>query len=335
MNVTVPQGRYRSFFQTVRAAERSQPGAAPIGQLGPAAQEFVWFRHDPSFSFATDDVSNVVREQDRVTITTTFLGLTGTTTPLAIAFAESVIQAKDAEREALTAFYDLFHHRITSFIYRAWVKYRPMAQFQGEGQDPFTRRALALIGVDPSAPIAQGALPPFVQLALAPVLVGRVRSARALEQVLKRVFPDTPMKIECFIERRVVLSDSERTKLGLVKTTIGEDFTIGRSVRDRTGRFRVVVGPIDQDASKRFFPGGQDFPKLRGVVEHFTRGVLEAEMEVELDESASPRFRLGAAVGGRLGETSRIGTKEYGPTRMRYLLSDNMQDVRPTVVQSA
>jgi type VI secretion system protein ImpH len=315
--------------------ERSRPDAALIGQLGPAGRESVWFRHDPRLIFAAGDVTSVLPQGQRIVITTTFIGLTGATSPLANFFAEDVIRSDEAAGEALAAFYDLFHHRITSFIYRAWAKYRPMPQFRPGGEDPFTRRALCLIGVAPDTQIAKGALPPFVQLSLAPVLVGRVRSARALELVLARVFPGTPMHIECFVERRVVLDDVERTKLGRVKTTLGEDFTIGRSVRDRSGRFRVRVGPVDQANSERFLPGGQDFPRLRGVVEHFTRGVLEAEMDVELDESATPRFRLATATGARLGVTTRIGTKAQGRTRLRVLLSDDMDDVRPTVVPAA
>lgn len=326
---------HRSFFQTGRMLERSRPDAARIGQLGPAAREFVWFRHDTRLIFAASDVTSVKPRGNRVVVTTSFMGLTGTTSPLATFFAEDVLRSDEAAGEALAAFYDLFHHRTISFIYRAWAKYRPMPQFQTGGQDPFTRRALALIGVAPDTPIAKGALPPFVQLSLAPVLVGRVRSARALELVLARVFPGTPMSIESFVERRVLLDDVERTKLGQVKTTLGEDFTIGRSVKDRSGRFRVRIGPVDQMTSERFLPGGQDFPRLRDIIEHYTRGVLEAEMEVELDQSATPRFRLGFELGSRLGVTTRIGTKDHGRTRLRVLLTDDMQDVRPSVVPAA
>ncbi|HMA93251.1 MAG TPA: type VI secretion system baseplate subunit TssG [Polyangiaceae bacterium] len=330
--MTLPYNQYRSFFQLARSIERAHPESAPIGQLGPAAREFVWFRHSPSFAFATSDITSVVTTDRHVLVTTAFIGLTGTTTPLATYYAEDVIRSDDTASAALTAFYDLFHHRILSFVYRCWTKYRPMSQFVAGGQDPFTRRALTLIGVEPDAPAASGALPPFVQLSLAPVLVGRVRSARALEIVLRRVFSSTPMRIECFISRRVELDDPERIKLGSVNTTIGEDFTIGRTVHDRSGRFRVKVGPVDFDTAERFVPGGQDFPKLRGIVEHFTRGVLEAELEIELDESATPRFRLAAAAGARLGVTSRIGTKKQGRSRQRFLLSDDMQDVRPIAV---
>lgn len=332
--MTSPNTRYGSFFQIARMLERSKPECAAIGHLGPAARESVWFRNDARLIFATADVTGISTQGNHVVVTTTFLGLTGTTTPLAIFFAEDVIRSDDSAGEALAAFYDLFHHRTISFIYRAWAKYRPMPQFLANGEDSFTRRSLALIGVAPDTPIAKGALPAFDQLSLAPVLTGRVRSARTLKLVLARVFPGTPMDIESFVERRVVLEESERTRLGQVKTTIGRDFTVGRSVRDRSGRFRVRVGPVDHATSERFLPGGRDFPRLRDIIEHFTRGVLEAEMDVELDQSANPRFRLASAAGSRLGVTTRIGTRERGRTRLRVLLSEDMQDVRPTVVSA-
>lgn len=323
-----------SFFQLVRLVERAHPDSAPIGQLGPVARESVRFRNAPDLAFATSDITDVTTVGNRTFVTTSFLGLTGPTTPLATCYAEDVVRNDDTHDGSLAAFYDVFHHRILALIYRTWSKYRPMAQFRADGKDPFTQRALSLIGVAPDSPVAQGSLPSFDQLALAPILVGRVRSGRALELVLRRVFPGITIAIEPFVDRQVVFDPVERVKLGQSHTTLGLDFTIGRAVRDRSGRFRVRVGPVDHETSERFLPGGPDFPRLRGIVDHFTRGVLEAEVEIELDASASPRFCIARGTGARLGVTTRIGRREHGRTKLRVLLSDDMADVRPTIVSS-
>lgn len=330
--MATPLSTRYSFFQLVRLLERSSPDGISVGQLGPVGRESIRFRNDAQFAFPTSDVTRLDMKDGRATITTSFLGLTGTTTPLSLCFAEDVVRTDDTDTGNLAAFYDVFHHRIHALLYRTWTKYRPMPQFQPNGTDSFSQRALCLIGVAAGSPIPHGSLPPFEQLSLAPILVGRVRSARSLELVLGRVFPGITMAIESFVERHVVFDKAERVRLGVKHTTLNRDLTIGRAVRDRAGRFRVKVGPVDQVTSERFLPGGQDFPRLRGIVEHFTRGVLEAEVEIELDASSAPRFRIGSDTGARLGVTTRIGTRVQGRTKLQVLLSDDMADVRPTIV---
>ncbi len=335
MSEPISVDRRYSFFQAVRTLERAQPDRVPIGHLGPAANEALRLCHDPHLVFATGDVAGFEWHRGQARLTTTFLGLTGTVSPFATCLVEELSTSDDSATEPLRAFYDLFHHRLLSFVYRGWLKYRPLPQYRSEPWDPFTRRVLALLGVAPDAPQPRGALPPFVQLSLAPVLAGRSRSGRALLQVLTRAFPGVHFGIEAFVERKVALDPSQRSRLGQLHTTLGEDFTIGRRVSDRAGRFRVLVGPVDQETSERFLPGGKDFPYLRGVVEHFTRGVLEGELEIELDQTAIPRFQLASRYGSTLGVTTRLGTKRQARTRLRVVLSEELADLRPTIVADA
>jgi type VI secretion system protein ImpH len=329
--VTTQLSEQYSFFQLVRLLERSNPHGAKVGQLGPVENEIVRFRNDTRFVFSTSDISSVETNGERTTITTAFLGLTGTTTPLSLCLAEDIVRSDDSEGGNLAAFYDFFHHRVHSLLYRTWSKYRPMSQYEPGGTDHFTHRALCLLGVASGSPVARGALPSFVQLSLAPILVGRVRSARTLELVLKRVFPGVKISIRPFVEHQVVFDKSERIQLGRHHTTITRDFTIGRTVRDHSGRFRIRIGPVTLATSERFRPGGEDFPRLRGLVEHFTRNVLEAEVEIVLDASASPRFRLGSTIGARLGETTRLCHQVKGQNMWRFLLSEEVTDIRASI----
>jgi type VI secretion system protein ImpH len=332
--VPVTVGPRHGFFQAVRLLERENLDAPAIGGLGPANREYVRFRHDSRMSFAASDVTGFERQSERVVITSSFLGLTGSVSPLGNYFTEDVIRCEESAGESLAHFYDLFHHRILSFVYRGWAKYRAMPQFHTDGSDRFTRHALALVGVVHDAPQPRGALPPFMQLSLAPILASRSRSARTLGLVLGRVFPGVRIWIESFVQRRVTVDPTQRTRLGQFHTTLGEDMTIGPRVIDRSSRFRLHIGPVDREDSERFLPGGQDFPRLRGIVEHFTRGVLEAEIEVELEDSRLTQYTLSTQHGSRLGVTSRLVGRTKDRTRLRILLSEDMADVRPTVVTS-
>src|SRR5512146_2098955 len=86
------------FVPLLALAERLFPTAAPIGSLATSAQEPIRLKHDPSLSFSSADISSVEVHEDRlgkpgpsVSLTTTFLGLTGTVSPLPYYIAEEVL----------------------------------------------------------------------------------------------------------------------------------------------------------------------------------------------------------------------------------------------------
>ncbi|MBL9039464.1 MAG: type VI secretion system baseplate subunit TssG, partial [Archangium sp.] len=73
------------FFRFVALMERLTAGAARIGGDGPVADEAIRFRHNPALTFSAGDLSAVEMTfgaTTRFEVETTFLGLTGSSTPL-------------------------------------------------------------------------------------------------------------------------------------------------------------------------------------------------------------------------------------------------------------
>src|SRR5438046_10737079 len=103
----------RSFFQLVQMLERHYGPAAGLGGPGPAASELIRLRPDPSLAFPSGDVASleqVTDSPDRFLITTTFLGLYGTTSPLPRFFSEQILWCQQhADGETRRAFLDLVH----------------------------------------------------------------------------------------------------------------------------------------------------------------------------------------------------------------------------------
>jgi len=313
------------------------PNATPVGELGPVATEAVRFRHDHRLIFHSGDVSAIeIVERGPVELTAAFLGLTGSVSPLSSAMLEEVLRAESSDAPALRAFYDLFHHRVASLFYRAWKKYRFAAGFRVEGDDPYTRRALSFIGIDSAGPIADSGLAPLSQLSLAPLLSIRVRSGRSLELVLRHalrpITGDARIWVEPFVVRKVEIAPEQRVQLGRHNTTLSTDLTIGESVLDQSGRFRVHVGPVSHEVCESLLPGGRHYPFLRNVIEHFSRGHLEAELELEVS-GANTGFCLGSERNSSLAVTTRLGA-ESEALRMRVLLSENLAEAKPYAVRS-
>ncbi len=325
-----------SFFRAVQLLQRTAPHAIPVGTLGPVRRESIRFVHDQELVFHTADIASISPRVIRdgvpfAEIRSSFMGLYGAVSPLASFISEEIIDAERNDDKSLKAFYDVFHHRLMSLFFRAWKKYRFAAGFRVDGSDPFTRRALAFVGVDAAAPPRDG-LPPLSLLALAPLLAIKTRPARSLQIILERLFPGAGITTKSFIARRVVLNDDQIAKLGTQSSTLGVDMTIGRAVVDRSGRFRVGIGPVDYETFEGLMPGGRLHPTLRKVIDQFSRGVLEIECEVTLAQRDAPKFELGVERGARLGVTTTLRPQSGKPMTARFVMSDDVIGARPTIL---
>lgn len=328
------------FFRIVQLLQRLAPQATPVGELGPPTSEAIRFVHDPSLAFHSSDVSKVeprvvnkINGHQFARVTTTFLGLFGTASPFASFVSEEIIRADQADEPQLRAFYDLFHHRLISLFFRAWKKYRFPAGFRTDASDAFSKRALSFVGVDLAGAIPTRGLPPGDLLPLAALLsTTRTRPSRTLLIVMERLLPGIPVHIELFVARRVMLDESQRVLLGKQNSELNLNFTIGRSVLDRSGSFRLIVGPVTYDMFESFVPGGRHHKRLVQIVDQFSGGVLEAELELLLDEKESPRFQLGAKRGAVLGINTQLITQRRKAMRYRMTLSEDPTRNKPVAL---
>ena len=159
-----------------------------MGELGPVLQEQIRFRHDPSLGFSSGDVSDVVlrqvpvQEDDELArrplfeVVTTFLGLTGSASPLPMYVAEEVAQ-EDPDRPVRREFLDLFHHRLLSLLFRIESRYRVTTELTSTCDDQWSRRILALAGFDTFEQAWPGKLPAWRMLRIAPILASYVLAA--------------------------------------------------------------------------------------------------------------------------------------------------------------
>jgi type VI secretion system protein ImpH len=331
------EGPTYEFYRAVQLLHRLAPGRVPVGGVGPASEEPIRFSHDPSLVFHAGDIGKIeplVERGDRryARITTTFLGLLGAASPLASFLTEGVLRAEADEDASLRDFYDIFQHRVLSLLFRAWKKHRIGAGFRSDASDPFSRRALALVGVDVAGSVSRLGLPGGDLLAIAPLVLQRTRPARTLRIVLERLLPGAKVRIESFVARRVRIAEEQRVQLGVRNTTLGEDLTIGRHVLDRSGAFRVVIGPVEYGLYEAFLPGGRHHERLRRIVDQFSGGILEPELELHLDEAATPRFQIGAPRGAILGRNTQLSTANRPASRVRLHLSDDPARAKPRLV---
>lgn len=313
------------FYRAIEILERATPTAVRVGELGPIGREGIRFRHDPSLAFSASDVTSIrVRKRDVgdvseggatadifYEVTTTFLGLTGTVSPLPAYFIEEVVH-EDADHPAQREFLDLFHHRVLSLFYRAHAKYSFVTDHTRDGRDLWSRRSLCLAGFDGFADrLAITSLPIYRLLRLAPLLARRSRTADGLVAVVADTLADVlngaKVAVDQFVGRWVTIEERQLLRLGRANSTLGEDATVGRKVFDRGGKFRLILGPMRRRAFEALQPGKEGLERLREVVTLYVRDPLEFDVELILAPGEAPSMRLS----GNTSDGSQLGRNSW------------------------
>ncbi len=318
----VEGARRRGFYPLVQLLERLG-GGAPVGTSNSPSEESVKFRHDPSLAFSTADVVSVVPLLEGVQegapgvafeVTTSFLGLTGSAGSLPHYIAEEVVQ-EDAAR--LRTFLDLFHHRLISFFYRARARCDVPAGWRSDLADAWSPRMLALVGLDALLPLpGGGGMAAWRFLRLAPLLAEREVTAHALETALADLLEEdlggASAAVEPFAGSWVDIAEPDRNSLGRGASRLGVDLVLGRRVVDVAGRFRVVFGPLSEEAYRRF-AAGEPVRRAEEAIAALVAEPIEHEIVLWLAADAAPAVRLGSS---RIGKDCWLGGQRR-QTRIR------------------
>lgn len=323
-----------SFFQLVLQLQRaSDPRAARVGELGPAASEAIRFRGTPSLGFPASDITGIElvdarppSDDDaqsfvparRAVLACAFLGLYGSSSPLPAAYAERILwTATDDTR--LRDFLDLFNHRLLSLMFRSWQKYRAYADARHDGTELLAARLFALGGVGDARAQLAPHIDPGRLLRFVGLLRLHNRSARIIAQMVSGYFDGLPVTVEELVERTVVLPEWQRNGLGTSLCRLGQDFVLGNRMQDGAGKIRVHVGPLDREAFPRFLPDGDAHRALGALIHLLLPTPLDVDVVLTLEEAAVPPFRLGTGE-SRLGWSSWAGDGTKGDRRIRFAL---------------
>lgn len=304
------------FFQLIHLLERLAPETVPVGEQGPTRREPVRMRPALSLGFPPGDIAeadwveNPTADTGHVRVTNTFLGLYGSDSPLAAHFTETLLPEKENDAR-VREFIDLFHHRVFSLLYRVWKKYRYYVTFRGDGLDPISHIVRGLIGVDTPGLDAVLGMPAVNLFRYVGLLSQKPRSTAALIGQLRDYFHDeVAVDVAQCVGRWLAIDAGDRNVLGLGKCSLGRDFLVGERIYDRSGKFRVKVGPVGFETYTQFLPTGNSARELSKVTRFFCTDPLEFDVQVTLRGEEVPATQLGGAgMLGRLSWTSWLKSK--------------------------
>ncbi len=304
-----------SFFRAVHLTELLSPDKKPLGQTLAPQEEPVRFKVRPGFSFPPSDITNIRPSdgENPVTMEVAFMGLIGPSGLLPHWYNELAEERLRQKDSSLTAFFDIFHHRLITLFYLAWKKYRlsenylsrtlpdssglqcslpDLSGLRSGGKDRFSNYLLSLTGLGTPGFSGRIGLPEESLLFYSGLLSRPVPSAVAIEAVVS-YFSGTTAAVEQFIDRMIPLNPEDQTKLGAANGRLGMDTVCGSGVWENQTKFRISIGPMNYSRFTRFLPTGNMLGPIFSLVRYMVGIEYEFEIRIILKRGDVPPCILG------------------------------------------
>ena len=296
-----------SFYQVLRFIDARSDLLKPIGRNSLPKHEPVRLRQEPSMSFAPSNLTKVERKPGRPsTISILGFGLFGPNGPLPLHITEYVHERIHHHKDhTLSAFADIFHHRLITLFYRAWADSQTTVSLDRKNS-AFSRHVASLISMGMDSLLERDAIYDHVKFYFAGHLARQSRNPEGLVSILKRFF-GIEVALKEFIPQWIELHPEHQIQLGQNPVALGKDTILGSKVKDAQHKFRLELGPLSLAQYRRFFPQAQQSKELVSWVRQYIGIELAWDARLLLDKDEIQGLRLGQ--GGRLGLESFLGQR--------------------------
>jgi len=299
-------GHEFSFPQIMRIA-RLHLGAGGAGEIPELPwQERVRVRPDLSLAFPAADVARVERSganDDDLLITTTFLGLYGSSSPLPNHYSEDLLDEASADSSVSRDFLDILHQRLYQLYFHCWSKYKLFVRVAEERNAQDRERLFCLIGLGERE--LRDSLPDsWSLLRYAGLLSQFPRSAEGLQTLLRDALGIRLLKVEQCVLRRVPIPADQQMRMGISGMSLGVSTVLGSEIPDRMGKFRIQIGPLKKHIFDTMLPGSTQHNKLAGLIRLYILDPFDFDLKITLAANEAGPIRLGDPNGTRLGWNS-------------------------------
>jgi type VI secretion system protein ImpH len=284
------------FFQAIRLLERMAPDRKPLGRFTNPSDEVARLGAYPSLSFPASEIQSIDWPEGKPpSLAVNFMGVTGPQGPLPHFYTTLILARLRSGDRTLRDFLDLFHHRMLSFFYQAWEKYRFAVSYERGERDRFSHHLLDLIGLGTLGLQERLAVPDDAFLFFAGILGQRPHSAHALELLLNDYF-EVPFEVIQLVGGWFRLDDTTECCIGERSTPseqLGLGAVVGDEVWNQQASARIRIGPLDLENYLDFLPNGSAYEPLRALLRFWTNEEIDFEVQLILEREEVPRCQLG------------------------------------------
>jgi type VI secretion system protein ImpH len=313
------------FFQAARLLQCAGANLPRLGSSHFPEEDPVRFGQRPSLAFAPSTLDGL-QLGDPPKLFVNFFGLFGPNGPLPLHLTDYAIRRQLGQNArgkdfTLSAFCDVFHHRLLSLFFRAWACNQQVVDFDRPDDQRFPFYLGSSFGLA-SETDEHGdfhphpdALPVWAKLYYAGHLACPTRHAEGLQSILQDYFSE-PAEIQTFQGRWLELPTASLCQLGNSPDTgsLGTTAIAGSRIWDSQLSFRIRLGPMRFSDFTRFLPGSRSLERLQSWVVNYAGAQYFWDLQVVLAAKDVPDTQLASdrpPQMGRLGQTTWLKSKPF------------------------
>ncbi|NQZ08748.1 MAG: type VI secretion system baseplate subunit TssG [Algicola sp.] len=329
-----------NFIKAVELLSKSVGVTMDIGYLAPAKHEKILFRANPTMGFPSADIDSCTKittgDKQLIELQVNFMGLYGPSSPLPAYFTESIINvALNVEDEGAVVnedgqlsrgsspadrqrdFLDVFNHRLISLFYRAATKYQPFRAYQAGSKDQFSQKIFSIMGAPDARQREKSALNWSRLLHFTGLMGLRNATKERIIKILSGYFDLPRVEVEEGVLRLVNIPKTQQVALGQRNAQMGEDFMLGSTIPDRSGKFRVILSQLNKQQFILFLPTlidekesskvGAEYQAMNELLQFIKPRELVYDIKLELSAGEAPPFELEPESICRLGLSTWLG----------------------------
>lgn len=300
------RGHEFSFAQAMRLLRL----LAPDGTDPEAGAPAIRLRPELSLAFPAADVAGIERQDDGYRVTARFLGLYGPASPLPTFYTEELIDEAREDSSTSRDLLDILSQRLFELADAGSARYRLFFRTTEEESTDDIERLFSLAGLGEAE--LRRSLPDSRRwLRYAGILGQFPRSALGLQTIIADALAVPAEVIPCRL-RRVAIPPDQRLAVGMTGSALGIDTVVGGELEDRTGMFRLRLGPLTRDQFAALLPGAPARRTLDILVGLYLDAPLAWDVELVLAAGEAPAACLGATPATRLGWNGWLGQPATG-----------------------
>ncbi|MEO3999649.1 type VI secretion system baseplate subunit TssG [Mesorhizobium sp. CAU 1732] len=238
------------------------------------------------------------RGDGKASVRTTFPGLLGPIGALPPAYNEVVMREERNRSRGLKSFFDMLSARMAELFVDACEKYRLPRLLRwrhGAATTAFTDALFALAGFRTARLRETSGVDEDLILRYSGFFAARTRNATSLAAMLREV-TGLSVRIELFRGRWLPVPETEQSRMGRGDgIQLGVNAMAGSAIRDFSGGFRIVVGPLDYGDYLALAPGSRAARELFALTRLYVGSGLDFDVQVILRKEHVPFCTLGGS----------------------------------------